>query len=50
MFCNGALCGLAGAYLTTIYISSYVNGIVSGRGYIALAAVILVSGNLRVCF
>ena len=37
---NGALCGLAGAYLTTIYISSYVNGIVSGRGYIALAAVI----------
>lgn len=37
---NGMLCGLGGAYLTTVYISSYVNGIVSGRGYIALAAVI----------
>lgn len=37
---NGALCGLAGAYLTNVYISSYVTGIVSGRGYIALAAVI----------
>ena len=37
---NGMLCGLAGAYLTNVYISSYVTGIVSGRGYIALAAVI----------
>lgn len=37
---NGMLCGLGGAYLTTVYISSYVNGIISGRGYIALAAVI----------
>lgn len=36
----GMLCGLSGAYLTTVYISSYVSGIVSGRGYIALAAVI----------
>lgn len=36
----GALCGFAGAYLTTVYISSFVTGIVSGRGYIALAAVI----------
>lgn len=37
---NGMLCGLAGAYLTNVYITSYVSGIVSGRGYIALAAVI----------
>ncbi len=36
----GILCGLAGAYLTTVYISSFVIGMVSGRGYIALAAVI----------
>lgn len=36
----GMLCGLSGAYLTTTYINSYVSGIVSGRGYIALAAVI----------
>jgi general nucleoside transport system permease protein len=36
----GMLCGFAGAYLTTVYISSYVSGVVSGRGYVALAAVI----------
>ncbi len=36
----GMMCGLAGSYLTTVYITSYVDGIVSGRGYIALAAVI----------
>lgn len=37
---NGMLCGLAGAYLCNVYITTYVQGIVSGRGYIALAAVI----------
>lgn len=36
----GALCGLGGAFLVTCYISSYSNGIVGGRGFIALAAVI----------
>ena len=36
----GMLCGLGGSYLTNVYITSYVAGIVSGRGYIALAAVI----------
>lgn len=36
----GALSGLAGAYLTTSYISSYSDGIVAGRGFIGLAAVI----------
>ncbi len=36
----GMLCGFAGAYLTTVYINSYVSGVVSGRGYVALAAVI----------
>ena len=36
----GALSGIGGAFLITSYISSYSNGIVGGRGFIALAAVI----------
>ena len=36
----GALAGLGGAYLTTCYSSTYTDGIVAGRGFIALAAVI----------
>ncbi len=36
----GALSGIGGAYLTTCYISTYSDGVVSGRGFIALSAVI----------
>lgn len=36
----GALAGMGGAYLTTCYVNTYSDGIVSGRGFIALAAVI----------
>ena len=36
----GILAGMGGAYLTTCYISSFSEGIVAGRGFIALAAVI----------
>lgn len=36
----GALAGIAGAYLTTCYISTYSDGVVAGRGFIALSAVI----------
>jgi general nucleoside transport system permease protein len=36
----GALAGVGGAYLTTCYISTYTDGVVSGRGFIALSAVI----------
>lgn len=36
----GALAGVGGAYLTTCYISTYSDGVVSGRGFIALSAVI----------
>ncbi|MDF2473827.1 MAG: transporter permease [Lachnospiraceae bacterium] len=39
MIC-GALAGIGGAYLTTCYISTYSDGVVSGRGFIALSAVI----------
>lgn len=36
----GAVAGIGGAYLTTCYVSTYSDGIVSGRGFIALSAVI----------
>jgi ABC-type uncharacterized transport system permease subunit len=34
---GGALCGLSGAYLVTIYTPLWVEGMVAGRGWIALA-------------
>ena len=34
---GGALCGLAGAYLSVVYSPLWVEGLVSGRGWIALA-------------
>ena len=34
---GGALCGLAGAYLSIIYTPSWVEGMVAGTGWIALA-------------
>jgi ABC-type uncharacterized transport system permease subunit len=34
---GGALCGLAGAYLSIIYTPLWVEGVVAGRGWIALA-------------
>lgn len=36
----GALAGLGGAYLTLCYTSTYAQGVVAGRGFIALAAVV----------
>ena len=34
---GGALCGLAGAYISTVYTPLWVENMVSGRGWIALA-------------
>lgn len=34
---GGSLCGLAGAYVSTIYTPLWVEGMVAGRGWIALA-------------
>jgi len=34
---GGALCGLAGAYLSTVYAPLWVEGMVAGKGWIALA-------------
>lgn len=34
---GGALCGLAGAYISIVYTPLWVEGIVSGKGWIALA-------------
>jgi len=36
----GALAGMGGAFLTTGYINTYSEGLISGRGFIALSAVI----------
>lgn len=36
----GALAGVGGAYLTTCYVNTYSDGVVAGRGFIALSAVI----------
>jgi len=41
----GFLSGLGGAYLTNCYASTYTDGIVAGRGFIALAAVIFGKWN-----
>ena len=34
---GGALCGLAGAYLSVVYTPLWVEGMVAGKGWIALA-------------
>ena len=36
----GALAGIGGSFLTLVYTSTYAEGIVAGRGFIALSAVI----------
>ncbi len=38
---NGAVCGLAGAYMTIVQFGFFIENITAGRGYIALAAVTL---------
>ncbi|MDO5111384.1 MAG: ABC transporter permease [Clostridia bacterium] len=49
----GMLAGIGGAYLTTCYVNTYSDGIVAGRGFIALSAVIFGhwtgSGVLMAC-
>jgi general nucleoside transport system permease protein len=35
--CGGALCGVAGAYLSVVYTPLWVEGMVAGKGWIALA-------------
>jgi simple sugar transport system permease protein len=37
MMAGGVLCGLAGAFISTIYTPLWVEGMIAGRGWIALA-------------
>lgn len=41
MVCNGLLGGIGGAYLVLVQVGNFSENMTSGRGYIALAAVIL---------
>ncbi len=51
---SGILCGLGGSYLALVHIQYFAEGIVAGKGYIALAAVIFGRwhplGILGACF
>ncbi len=42
---GGAMCGLAGAYLSLVYIPAWQENVVAGRGWIAVALVIFVTWN-----
>lgn len=42
---GGALCGLAGAYLSLVYIPAWQENVTAGRGWIAVALVIFATWN-----
>ena len=45
ILCGGALCGLGGAYLSLVYIPTWQDNVVAGRGWIAIALVIFAAWN-----
>lgn len=47
---GGALAGLGGAYLSLVYLPSWQENIVAGRGWISIALVIFVCGKFTLQF
>jgi len=45
LLAGGALCGLAGGYLSLVYVPAWQDSLVSGRGWIAVALVIFSKWN-----
>ncbi len=50
VFFGGVICGLSGAYLSLAYTPLWVNGMTSGRGWIAIALVIFANWNPLIAF
>ena len=42
---GGAFCGLAGAYIGVVYLTTWGNNMIAGKGWIAVALVIFASWN-----
>lgn len=44
---GGAMAGIGGAFLSTVYTPMWIENMVAGRGWIAIALVVLLHGNQR---
>ena len=46
---GGALCGLAGAYVSIVYTPLWVEGMIAGKGWIALALTTFATWRRHAC-
>jgi simple sugar transport system permease protein len=47
---GGAMAGVAGAYMSTVYASLWTDGLIAGRGWIAVALVVFATWRPERCF